>query len=88
MGEPQPHDNFLEKWLEWNSLEITHAELCLRGFRICGVGVSVAEGVIGKIYCPCREDPLSSAVWRRVSSGRGKRENLICRVNNELSSAK
>ena len=24
----------------------------------------VAEGGVGKIYCPCREDPLSPAVGR------------------------
>ena len=35
-------------------------------------GGSVAEGFVGKIYCPCREDPLSPAVGRMVVSGCGK----------------
>ena len=39
-------------------------------------GGSVAEGVVGKIYCPCREDSL-------LNAGSGK---LISRVNIEFSS--
>ena len=40
-------------------------------------GGSVVEGVVGKIYCPCREDPLSPAVGRMVLSGCGKRETHL-----------
>ena len=34
-----------------------------------GVMESVAEGVVGKVYCPCRKDPLSPAVGKMVLSG-------------------
>ena len=78
-------------------MEITQAGVCRGYFRTWG---SVAEGVVGKIYCPCREDPLSFAVGRMVLTGCGKRSPVsgeesneddliyvvvICRVHSEFS---
>ena len=40
-------------------------------------GESVAENVVGKLYSPCREYPLSPAVGRMLLSGCGKRETHL-----------
>ena len=58
--------------IAWKS----HKQAFAEQFSKPGVGRSVAEGV-GKIYCPCREDPLSPAVGRMALSGCGKRETHL-----------
>ena len=38
---------------------------------------SVAEGVVGKIYCPCRKDPVSPDVGMMVLSRSGERSPVV-----------
>ena len=68
-GVPQPHDNFSEKWIKMKNLENHTSRRLSRSFQNLVVGKSVAECVVGKIYCFSREDPLSPAVGRMVLSG-------------------
>ena len=75
------HHNFFGKMdknrIAWKS----HTQAFAEEFPVPGVGVLVAEGVVGKIYCPWK-DPSSPAVGRMVLSGCGK---LICRFDSEFS---
>ena len=77
-GVGRPHAKFYPFFKVWenNENEIawkSHKQAFAEFSEPEGVGASVANGVVGKIYCPCREDPLSPAVGRMVLSGCGKR---------------
>ena len=52
------------------------------------LGESVAEDVVGKIYCPCREDPLSLLENGHRDDGSGKLASVgqivnFCREKNQ-----
>ena len=71
VGECHTHIIYLEKWIKMKSYKQAFAE------EFSEPRGSVAECVVGKIYCLYRENPLSPAVGRMVLSGCGKRETHL-----------